>query len=73
MVPPERMLVSLKSIVAEAAPDVPVRQRVEFVAGLIPYALEGYFLDPWIRRTGQLPGMHQTLRREQILEPPAPG
>lgn len=72
LVPPERMLVSLKTIVAEAAPDVPVRQRVEFVASLIPFALEGYFLDPWVRRTGQMRRVPDS-RRSQLMEPPATG
>ena len=52
-IPPERMIVSLKAIVAEAAPDTGPRERSEFLTAMLPFALEGYFLDGWMRRTGQ--------------------
>lgn len=52
-IPPERMIVSLKAIVADAAPDTGPRERAEFLSALLPFALEGYFLDGWMRRTGQ--------------------
>ena len=52
-IPPERMIVSLKAIVAEAAPDTGPRERAELIAHLIPIALEGYYLDPWMRRAGR--------------------
>ena len=52
-IPPERMIVSLKAIVAEAAPETGPRERVEFLSALLPFALEGYFLDGWVRRTGR--------------------
>ena len=52
-IPPERMIVSLKAIVAEAAPEKGPRERVEFLSALLPFALEGYFLDGWVRRTGK--------------------
>ena len=51
-IPPERMIVSLKAIVADAAPDTGPRERAEFLSGLLPFALEGYFLDGWMQRTG---------------------
>lgn len=52
-VTPERMLVSLKAIVSSATDALDSRARAALITALIPFALEGYYLDSWIRRTGQ--------------------
>lgn len=52
-VTPERMLVSLKAIVFSASDALDPRARAALTTALIPFALEGYYLDSWMRRTGQ--------------------
>lgn len=53
-VPPERLLVSLKAIVSKTADGLDSRMRAALIAVLVPFALEGYYLDPWVRLTGQV-------------------
>ena len=59
-VPPERLLVSIKGIVSAVAEALDLRARAALVAVLIPFALEGYYLDPWIRLTGRVRALHRT-------------